>query len=276
MAKKPPTSGAHTDFANAMSYGDYLHLDDLLAAQKPRSGKHDEMLFIIIHQSSELWMKLILHELQAAAAEIRADHLRPAFKMLARVAGIQGQLIQSWDVLSTLTPADYLTFRDALGQSSGFQSHQYRAIEFMLGNKNADLLKPFAHRADLQETLRSVLEAPSVYDEALALLAKRGLPVPEDRLTRDWRQAYVASKAVRSVWQTVYSDTGHYWDLYELAEKLVDLEDRFQQWRFRHLTTVARIIGAKPGTGGTAGVDYLRKALEIRLFPELWQVRTAL
>lgn len=276
MAAKHPTSGAHTDFTNAMSYGDYLHLDTLLAAQEPRSGKHDEMLFIIIHQSSELWMKLILQELAAASAEIRADHLRPAFKMLARVSGIQNQLIQSWDVLSTMTPADYLTFRDDLGQSSGFQFHQYRAIEFILGNKNPDFLKPFVHHPDLHDGLRSVLEAPSVYDVALALLAKRGLPVPADRLKRDWRQPYAASKGVRSVWQTVYSDTGVYWDLYELAKKLVDLEDRFQQWRFRHLTTVARIIGAKRGTGGTAGVDYLRKALEIRLFPELWQVRTAL
>ncbi len=270
------SSGAHTDFANAMSYGDYLHLDHLLEAQEPRSGQHDEMLFIIIHQSSELWMKLILHELQAAVAEIRRDDLRPAFKMLARVSGIQAQLIQSWDVLSTLTPADYLTFRDALGQSSGFQSHQYRAIEFMLGNKNPDMLHPFAHRPDLHATLQTVLGAPSVYDETLALLAKRGLAVPGDRLERDWRTSYVASDGVRKVWQTVYSDTGTYWDLYELAEKLVDLEDRFRQWRFRHLTTVARIIGAKRGTGGTAGVDYLQKALEIRLFPELWQVRTAL
>lgn len=269
-------SGAHMDFANAMSYGDYLHLDNLLDAQKPRSGQHDEMLFIIIHQSSELWMKLILHELAAAVAEIRRDDLRPAFKMLARVSGIQAQLIQSWDVLSTLTPADYLAFRDALGQSSGFQSHQYRAIEFRLGNKNPDMLRPFAHRPDLHDPLQAILEAPSLYDEALALLDRRGLAVPEEILDRDWRQPYVASDGVRAVWQTVYSDTGHYWDLYELAEKLLDLDDRFQQWRFRHLTTVARIIGAKRGTGGTAGVDYLRKALEIQLFPELWQVRTDL
>ncbi len=270
------SSGAHTDFANAMSYGDYLHLDDLLDAQEPRSGRHDEMLFIVIHQSSELWMKLILHELRAAVAQIQADDLGPAFKMLARVSGIQGQLIQSWDVLSTMTPADYMTFRDALGQSSGFQSHQYRAIEFMLGNKNADMLRPFAHRSDLHGALQSVLDAPSVYDESLALLAKRGLTVPQDRLRRDWRQPYQAHDAVRAAWHEVYSDTARYWDLYELAEKLLDLEDRFQQWRFRHLTTVARIIGAKRGTGGTSGVEYLRQALDIRLFPELWQVRTAL
>ncbi|MBT3536027.1 MAG: tryptophan 2,3-dioxygenase, partial [Rhodospirillaceae bacterium] len=192
------TSGAHTDFANAMSYGDYLHLDDLLHTQEPRSGAHDEMLFIVIHQSSELWMKLILHELQAAVTEIQRDNLRPAFKMLARVSGIQGQLIQSWDVLSTMTPADYLTFRDALGQSSGFQSHQYRTIEFMLGNKNPDLLRPFAHRPDIHGPLQAVLSAPSVYDEALALLAQRGLPVPGDRIARDWRQPYVASDGVRT------------------------------------------------------------------------------
>ncbi len=270
------TSGAHIDFTNAMSYGDYLHLDDLLATQEPRSSQHDEMLFIVIHQSTELWMKLVLHELRAAVAEIQRDNLRPAFKMLARVSGIQAQLLQSWDVLSTMTPADYLTFRDALGQSSGFQSHQYRAIEFSLGNKNAEMLRPFAHRPDLHEPLQAILAAPSLYDEALALLAKRGLAVPNDRLNRDWQLPYEASEGVRTVWQAVYGDTARYWDLYELAEKLVDLEDRFQQWRFRHLTTVARIIGNKRGTGGTAGVGYLQKALAIRLFPELWQVRTAL
>ena len=196
VAKKPTgkqSSGAHTDFTNAMSYGDYLHLDDLLANQQPRSGQHDEMLFIIIHQFSELWMKLVLHELQAAAAQIRADNLRPAFKMLARVSGIQNQLIQSWDVLATLTPADYLTFRDSLGQSPGFQSHQYRAIEFMLGNKDSEKLRPFAHHADIHGPLQAVLGAPSVYDDALALLASRGLPVPQDRLEQDWREPYVAS-----------------------------------------------------------------------------------
>ena len=270
------TSGAHTDFKDAMSYGDYLRLDDLLGTQQPKSGQHDEMLFIIIHQASELWMKLVLHELGAAVAQIQRDDLRPAFKMLARVSAIQHQLIQSWDFLSTLTPADYMTFRDALGQSSGFQSQQYQGIEFMLGNKNADMLRPFAHRPDLNDPLQATLNAPSIYDETLALLTKRGLAVPNDRLNRDWQQPYDASEGVRGVWQAVYGDTTRYWDLYELAEKLVDLEDRFQQWRFRHLTTVARVIGARRGTGGTAGVGYLQKVLEIRLFPELWQVRTTL
>lgn len=266
--------GAHTDFSAAMSYGDYLQLDAVLAAQKPLSGKHDELLFIVIHQTAELWMKLALHELCLARAEIRAEHLPPAFKALARVSRIQAQLIQSWDVLSTLTPADYTGFRPFLGQASGFQSWQYRLIEFLLGNKQAAMLAPHRHRADLHAALEAELAAPTLYDEAIRLLARRGFAIAGSVLARDVRQPYTGDPSVRAAWLEVYRDTGRHWELYELAEELVDLEDWFQQWRFRHVTTVERIIGAKPGTGGTAGVAYLKKALDIRFFPELWEVRT--
>jgi tryptophan 2,3-dioxygenase len=262
--------GAHTDFSAAMSYGDYLQLDALLALQKPLSGEHDELLFVVIHQTAELWMKLALHELRLARAEIRAERLPPAFKALARVSRIQAQLIQSWDVLSTLTPADYARFRPALGRASGFQSWQYRLIEFLLGNKQAAMLAPHRHRADLH----AALAAPSLYDEAIRLLARRGFAIDRSVLERDVRQPYRSDPSVRAAWLAIYRDTGRHWELYELAEELVDLEDWFQQWRFRHVTTVERIIGRKPGTGGTAGVAYLRKALDIRFFPELWEVRT--
>ncbi|MEX2453916.1 MAG: tryptophan 2,3-dioxygenase [Rhodospirillaceae bacterium] len=268
--------GAHTDFSEAMSYGDYLCLDKILSAQKPVSEEHDEHLFIVIHQTTELWMKLVLHELRAAIASLERDELRPAFKMLSRIGRIQSQLIQSWDVLSTLTPADYLTFRDRLGQSSGFQSHQYRQIEFLLGNKNAAMLEPHRDRPEIYGILKATLESPSLYDVVLRLLARRGLPVPDDVLHRDLTRRYTAHPGVAAVWLDVYRDTESRWTLYELAEELVDLEDWFQQWRFRHVTTVERIIGAKRGTGGTAGVAYLRKALDIRFFPELWDVRTEL
>ena len=268
--------GAHTDFRDGMTYGDYLQLDTLLSAQRPVSDSHDEHLFIVIHQTTELWMKLALHELRAAIAAIEADDLRPAFKMLARIGRIQSQLIQSWDVLSTLTPADYLTFRDALGHSSGFQSHQYRQIEFLFGNKNAALLAPHADRPEIHALLRETLERPSLYDAVLRLLARHGLPVPEEVLGRDVTQRYTGHPGVTEAWLTIYRDTETWWTLYELAEELVDLEDWFQQWRFRHVTTVERIIGGKRGTGGTAGVSYLRGALDIRFFPELWDVRTAL
>ncbi len=268
--------GAATEFADAMSYGDYLGLERLLACQKPRSERHDEMLFIVIHQATELWLKLALHELSAAMAHIRADDLPPAFKMLARLSRIQAQLIQSWDVLSTLTPADYMTFREVLGSASGFQSHQYRLIEFTLGNKNSAMLAPHRHDAEIHARLSAALAAPSLYEEAILLLARRGLGVDSGQTERDWRQVHQPDDSVRRAWLAVYRDTEAHWDLYELAEKLVDLEDHFQRWRFQHMTTVERVIGHKRGTGGTSGAPYLRRALDTRLFPELWQLRTEL
>ena len=269
-------SEAHTDFAGAMSYGDYLQLDTLLRAQQPRSDSHDEMLFIIIHQATELWMKLTLHELDAARRLIMADDLAPAFKHLARVSRIQSQLIQSWDVLSTMTPSDYSRFRDALGRSSGFQSAQYRLIEFALGNKQDAMLAPHKHRADVNAQLERALATPSIYDEAIRLLARRGFAIDSAVLERDVREPYHADPSVLTAWARVYRDPKRYWDLYQLAEELIDLEDWFQQWRFRHVTTVQRIIGRKRGTGGTAGVGYLRQVLDVTFFPELWDVRTEL
>ena len=274
MTKRP--YGAHTDFRREMSYSDYLGLDRLLGAQKPLSGCHDETLFIIQHQTTELWIKLILHELDAALAQLRSGELGPLFKMLARVSRIQQQIVSAWDVLSTLTPADYLAFRSALGRSSGFQSAQYRLLEYKLGNKNAGMLAPHAHRKDVHRRLKAALEAPSLYDEALRLLSRRGLPVPKSRVERDWSKPVSPDPQVEEAWLAVYRDTKSHWDLYELAEELVDVEDGFRQWRFRHVTTVERIMGFKRGTGGTAGVSYLRKMLEIQLFPELWNVRTRL
>lgn len=268
--------GAHTDFAEAMSYGDYLGLDALLAAQRPLSPHHDELLFIIQHQTTELWLKLILHELTAARVHIAADDLGPAFKMLARVARVMNNLIQAWDVLSTLTPSEYTKFRPFLGRSSGFQSYQYRAVEFLLGNKTPALVAPHRHRPDLAGMLERLLHQPSLYDEAIRALARAGLPVAPECLERDFALPYAPHDSVREAWAGVYRDPEHRWGLYELAEKLVDLEDYLRQWRFRHVTTVERIIGAKPGTGGTAGVAYLRKVLEVRLFPELWDLRTGL
>lgn len=268
--------GAHSDFSAAMSYGDYLGLDHLLSAQKPLSPHHDELLFIVQHQTTELWMKLILHELMAARAHIAADDFGPAFKMLARVARVMNNLIQAWDVLSTLTPSEYTTFRPYLGKSSGFQSYQYRAIEFLLGNKNPAMLAPHSHRPDLAAPLQEMLQAPSLYDEAIRALDRAGLRVDPECLERDFSRPYQANDSVRTAWASVYRDPAHRWGLYELAEKLVDLEDYLRQWRFRHVTTVERVIGAKPGTGGTPGVPYLRKVLEVRLFPELWDLRTEL
>jgi tryptophan 2,3-dioxygenase len=268
--------GAHTEFARAMSYGDYLNLDQLLACQKPVTPAHDEMLFVVIHQAAELWMKLAIHELLAARAAIRADELPPAFKMLARVSRIQQQLIQSWDVLSTMTPAEYLTFRDSLGMASGFQSYQYRTIEFLLGSKDARMLAPHRHRPDLHDPLAAVLAEPSLYDEAICLLARRGFAIDPAHVARDLTQPYAADVSVRSAWTEVYRDPERYWDLYELAEEFVDLEDAFQVWRFRHAKTVHRIIGHKIGTGGTAGVSYLKQAIDRPFFPELWDLRTDL
>jgi tryptophan 2,3-dioxygenase len=268
--------GARLDFAGAMSYGDYLRLDAVLGAQNPRSDDHNEMLFIVQHQASELWMKLMLHELTAARDHVRNDDLQPAFKMLARVARIMAQLNQSWDVLSTLTPAEYSSFRSSLGASSGFQSYQYRRIEFVLGNKNAVLMEPHRHRADLFDPLSKTLGEPSIYDEAIRVLAKRGFPVDAACVERDWTMGHVFNESVCAAWVEVYRNTEKHWDLYELAEKLVDLEDAFRQWRFRHATTVERVIGFKRGTGGTAGVSYLRRLLDTVLFPELWRARTEL
>ncbi|KAG1452808.1 hypothetical protein G6F57_015866 [Rhizopus arrhizus] len=234
------------------------------------------MLFIIQHQPSELWMKLMLHELRAAIANVAADRLQPAFKMLARVSKIMEQLVHAWDVLATMTPPEYSALRPYLARSSGFQSYQYRQVEFLLGNKNAAMLKPHAHREDLLAQVRTAYEAPSLYDEALRLLARHGVAVPADRLERDWTQPYESSEGVEAAWLTVYRDTDRYWDLYQLGEKLTDLEDAFRLWRFRHVTTVERVIGFKRGTGGTSGVDYLRRMLDVVLFPEIWKLRTEL
>ena len=267
---------AKLDFSRSMSYGDYLHLDQILGAQVPLSPDHNEMLFIIQHQTSELWMKLMLHELQAAMACLASDELGSAFKMLARVSKIMEQLVHAWDVLATMTPPEYSAIRPYLANSSGFQSAQYRCIEFALGNKNAAMLKPHAHRSDLLEQVQAALLAPSLYDQALRLLARRGIAVPESHTERDWSQAYCASPAVEAAWLVVYRKPREHWDLYQLGEELTDLEDAFRLWRFRHVTTVERVIGFKRGTGGTGGVSYLRKMLDVVLFPEIWTLRTSL
>ena len=268
--------GVHWDLRESMSYGDYLGLDKLLDAQRPRSGEHDEMLFIVIHQASELWMKLCIHELEAALDHVRRDVLGPAFKMLARVARVQAQLAQSWDVLATMTPYDYSAFRESLGRSSGFQSYQYRSLEYLIGNKNPAMIEVHRHDPAVYARLHSLLHRPSLYDECLRLLARRGYALPEACLERDWSTPYVAHEAVAAAWLDVYQHPEERWDLYELAEKLVDLDHRFQLWRYAHLKTVERIIGYKRGTGGTSGVAYLAKALELRFFPELWSVRTSM
>ena len=267
---------AQLDFSKSMSYGDYLQLDAILTAQKPLSPAHDEMLFIVQHQTSELWMKLMLHELRAAIGHIARDELPPAFKMLARVSKIMEQLVHAWDVLATMTPPEYSAIRPYLGQSSGFQSYQYRCIEFSLGTKNRAMLKPHEHRADLLALVQAAYEAPSLYDEALRLLARRGLAVPASHTERDWTQPYVENDAVEQAWLTVYRNPEKHWDLYQLGEELTDLEDAFRLWRFRHVTTVERVIGFKRGTGGTGGVSYLRKMLDVVLFPEIWKLRTDL
>jgi tryptophan 2,3-dioxygenase len=275
--KTPPhLDGARLDFSGAMSYGDYLHLDEVLGAQRPRSGDHNEMLFIVQHQASELWMKLVIHELRAARDHVRSDDLQPAFKMLARVARIMAQLVQSWDVLATLTPAEYSAFRDDLGASSGFQSFQYRMIEFLLGNKDAARMAPHRHRPELHAALEDLNRSPSIYDEAIRLLARRGFQIDPECVERDWSAVHPYNESVLRAWVQVYRSTADHWELYELAEKLVDLEDAFRQWRFRHATTVERVIGMKRGTGGTSGVNYLRRVIEVELFPELWRARTAL
>ena len=272
----PATEGAQMAFDGRMSYGDYLQLDRILGAQVPLSSAHDEMLFIIQHQTSELWMRLALYEIHAARTALRGDQLSPAFKMLARVARIFEQLNAAWDVLRTMTPSEYTRFRDDLGQSSGFQSYQYREIEFLLGNRNPAMLRPHAHRPELLARLEEELTRPSLYDEALRLLARNGIAVPAEVLERDVRQTHQAHDGVTEAWRQVYQAPEQHWPLYELAEKLVDFEDYFRRWRFNHVTTVERVIGFKRGTGGTGGVPYLRNMLAVELFPELWRVRTVL
>ena len=266
----------HWDLGSSQSYGEYLHLERLLSAQQPVSPEHNEMLFIIVHQVSELWMRLMLHELTAALNCVTRDDLDPALKMLARISRTQTQLLTVWDVLSTMTPFEYSAFRNELGRSSGFQSVQYRLLEFLFGNKNADMVA--VHKRDPQafETLSRALAAPSFYDEVLRLLSRRGYGIPEDYLSRDFSEPYRASKQVAGAWLGVYHNADKGWDLYELAERMVDLDYNFQLWRAHHLKTVERIIGYKPGTGGTGGVSYLAKALELKFFPELWQIRTSM
>ena len=280
---KPPAGtcpaqwhGAQMDFSEAMSYGDYLGLEQILHAQHPRSPDHNEMLFIIQHQTSELWLKLMLHELHAVRVHLRGGQLQPAFKMLARVARVMDQLVHAWDVLATMTPPEYSAIRPYLGASSGFQSYQYRELEFLLGNKNAALVAVHASAPPAHAILERELHLPSVYDEAVLLLARSGLAVSEARLQRDWTLPTAHDESVKAAWLAVYQDPQHHWALYELGEKLVDLETAFRYWRFRHVTTVERIIGFKTGTGGTAGVSYLRKMLDVVLFPELFALRTAL
>ena len=286
MASKPPTVGrpedivreerAQLDFSHDMTYGEYLHLDAVLNAQHPLSPSHNEMLFIVQHQTSELWMKLLLHELRAAVDHVARDELQPAFKMLARVSRIMQQLVGAWSVLATMTPPEYSELRPHLARSSGFQSYQYRQIEFLLGNKNAAMLSPHAHRADLLAQVQQTYERPSLYDESIRLMRRRGIAVPDSHVEREWTQPYVADADVEAAWLTVYRDPDAYWDIYQLGEKLTDIEDDFRQWRFRHVTTVERVIGFKRGTGGTSGVSYLRRMLDVVLFPELWTLRTAL
>ena len=272
----PASEGAQMSFDGRMSYSDYLHLERVLDAQQPLSTAHDELLFIIQHQTSELWMKLAVHEIRATIRAIHNGELQPAFKMLSRIARIFEQLTGAWDVLRTMTPSEYTEFRDQLGQSSGFQSYQYRAIEFLAGNRNPAMLGPHAHRADVVAKLEEILSQPSLYDEALLLLGRNGFDIGEDARRTDWRSTRTANDKVLAAWKTVYASPQKYWMLYELAEKLVDFEDYFRRWRFNHVTTVERIIGLKRGTGGTSGVSYLRRMLEVELFPELWKVRTEL
>ena len=270
------SEGAQLDFSRDMSYGDYLHLDELLHAQHPLSPAHDEMLFIVQHQTSELWMKLMLHELAAAMRCVEAEDLHLGFKTLARVSRIIEQLVSAWTVLATMTPPEYSAIRPYLANSSGFQSAQYRCIEFALGNNNAAMLRPHAHQPESLARVEAAWRAPSLYDLSLQWMARRGLSVPASHLQRDWTEPYVESDGVHAAWLQVYRNPQQHWDLYQLGEKLIDLEDAFRLWRFRHVTTVERIIGFKRGTGGTGGVSYLRKMLEVVLFPELWRIRTDL
>ena len=278
MNQREFEKGIHTDLKPQETYADYLRLDLLLSAQVPRSNpvQHDEMLFIIQHQTSDLWMKLMLHELDAAVRFVQADNLEASFKIFSRVAHIQRMLFEQWSVLETMTPTEYLKFRDALGRSSGFQSYQYRAVEFVLGNKDANALKPHEHDPQKHAWLSARLKQPSLYDEFLRWLARHGHAVPKEKVERDWTKSYEKHPGVMAVFQRIYENPDPNWDAYEMCEKLVDVEERFQLWRFRHVKTVQRIIGFKPGTGGSSGVGFLNKALELTFFPELWDVRTEL
>jgi tryptophan 2,3-dioxygenase len=269
-------AGIHLELHKGGAYGDYLHLDELLSAQQPVTRVHDELLFIIQHQTSELWIKLLLHELDLAVRLVRTDRLGESFKIFARVAHIQRMLFEQWAVLETMTPSEYLQFRDALGKASGFQSYQYRALEFVLGNKDANTLKPYQHEPGVHAELSARLAAPSLYDEFLRWLARHGHAIPEDRVTRDFTQHYEGSAEVLAVFRAIYADPGRNYEAYDMCEKLVDVEERFQLWRFRHMTTVKRIIGFAQGTGGSSGVGFLKKALDLTFFPELWDVRTQL
>ena len=276
--QRPLEEGIHTDLSGRMSYAGYLHLDRLLDAQHPLSNpaEHDELLFIVQHQVSELWMKLMIHELKSAMVHLRADELGSCQKIFARCKQVLRQLTEMWSVLETLTPSDYMRFRDILGPSSGFQSLQYRTIEFLLGNKNAAMLKVFAHDPAAEGSLREVLESPSLYDEALRWLARHGHAVPAHRVERDWSRPLVSDPALLPVFERIYEDTEAHWQAYHLLEDLVDLESQFQLWRFRHMRTVMRIIGFKRGTGGSSGVGFLKQALELTFFPELFDVRTSI
>jgi tryptophan 2,3-dioxygenase len=272
----PPNDDVKASLRESMSYADYLRLDQLLNAQHPISSAHDELLFIIQHQTSELWMKLAIHELSVTCQLIAADNLQPAFKTLSRVSRILEQLNSAWDVLRTMTPSEYTEFRESLGRSSGFQSYQYRLIEFLAGNKNAAMMRPHAHDRPVLERLEAARRAPSIYDVTIQVLHRRGLVIDRDVLERDVSAPHAANDSVRLAWLSIYRDPGRFWELYELGEKLVDFEDYFRRWRFNHVTTVERVIGFKRGTGGTSGVSYLRNMLDVVLFPELWQVRTEL
>lgn len=272
----PAKDGAVMNFDGAMSYTDYLQLDQILDAQKLQTDTHDEMLFIIQHQTSELWMRLALHELQATRDFIAGDEMRPAFKTLARIAKIFEQLNSAWEVLRTMTPSEYTSFREGLGQSSGFQSWQYRLIEYVVGNRNPAMLRPHAHRADLLARLEEELQQPSLYDVVIAALQRTGFEINPEVTGRDVSSAHTFDESVMQAWRQVYLQPERYWSLYELAEKLVDFEDYFRRWRFNHVTTVERVIGFKRGTGGTGGVSYLKRMLAVELFPELWRVRTEL
>jgi tryptophan 2,3-dioxygenase len=262
------------DFRDRMSYGDYLKLDRLLSAQKPITDSNDETLFILVHQVQELWLNLIIHEIEFAIRNLREDRAGVAFKALARVSRVQEQLITAWDVLSTMTPSDYLTFRNQLGQSSGFQSYQYRLVEILLGARDAKMLVPHRHRPEIHARLEKAFHSPSIYDEAIAVVARAGFDVPRALLERDFSEQHEMNGELCAIWLQIYRSTDRNFELYELAEELVDVEDRFQQWRFRHMKTVERIIGHKKGTGGSSGVAFLKTALDRSFFPELWEVRT--
>jgi len=266
----------HTDMSGRMGYGDYLNLDEILSAQTTVSSQHDEMLFIIIHQASELWLKLAGHELSAAIAYVKNSDFRQAFKVIARVKQILNQLTHSWDILSTMTPVEYIRFRPALGNASGFQSYGYRRLEFLLGNKNADLVKVHEGNADIANELNALLDQPSLYDEVLRKLSEAGFSIDEAVLDRDFTKPYEPNESVKNAWLRVYRDSEKHFELYELAEKLVDIEDSFQQWRFKHMFTVQRIIGMRKGTGGSSGVPFLKRALDTSFFPELFDLRSEL